>query len=153
MRKYIGEPSLDGGVYSLEQHSDFIREHLGELEMAFRQIRRIEVEDTTESTSLFDGGTDLSGSEKWLGGVLAPNGKIYGIPRNSTTVLCIDPSNNTTSTFGDLSGTFKWYSGGLAPNGKIYGIPRNSTTVLCIDGIGSMSSAKNVLTHPFFNKL
>ena len=79
MRKYIGEPSLDGGVYSLEpsldggvysleQHSDFIREYPGKLDRAFRQIRRIEVEDTTESTSLFDGGTDLSGKNKWFGG-------------------------------------------------------------------------------------
>ena len=32
----------------------------------------------------------LSGSAKWQGGVLAPNGKIYGIPFNSTTVLEID---------------------------------------------------------------
>ena len=87
-----------------------------------------------ESTSLFDGGTDLSGTDnKWVGGVLAPNGKIYGIPFNSTTVLCIDPSDNTVSTFGSLSGTFKWHGGVLAPNGKIYGIPYFDTTVLCID--------------------
>ena len=26
---------------------------------------------------------------KWSGGVLAPNGKIYGIPRESTSVLSI----------------------------------------------------------------
>ena len=89
--------------------------------------------DTTESTSLFDGGADLSGDYKWIGGVLAPNGKIYGIPDDSTSVLCIDPSNNTTSRFGSLSGTGKWVGGVLAPNGKIYGIPYNSTTVLCID--------------------
>ena len=29
----------------------------------------------------------LSGTAKWFGGVLAPNGKIYGIPTNSTQVL------------------------------------------------------------------
>ena len=32
----------------------------------------------------------LFGSSKWAGGVLAPNGKIYGIPCYSTTVLEID---------------------------------------------------------------
>lgn len=31
----------------------------------------------------------LSGIGKWYGGVLAPNGCIYGIPRDSTTVLKI----------------------------------------------------------------
>ena len=34
----------------------------------------------------------LSGTYKWYGGVLAPNGKIYGIPYNSTTVLEIGES-------------------------------------------------------------
>jgi len=34
----------------------------------------------------------LSGSNKWIGGVLAPNGKIYGIPYNSTQILEIEPS-------------------------------------------------------------
>ena len=76
----------------------------------------------------------LAGSRKWVGGVLAPNGKIYGIPFNSTTVLEIDPVTKTATTFGSLdSGPSKWRGGVLAPNGKIYGIPLNSTTVLEID--------------------
>ena len=66
-------------------------------------------------------------------GVLAPNGKIYGIPEDSTTVLEIDPVAKTATTFGSLSGSDKWIGGVLAPNGKIYGIPYNSTTVLEID--------------------
>ena len=32
-------------------------------------------------------GATLSGSGKWAGGALAPNGKIYGIPTNATQVL------------------------------------------------------------------
>jgi hypothetical protein len=75
----------------------------------------------------------LSDTYKWIGGVLAPNGKIYGIPSNSTQVLEIDPATQTTTLFGSLSGTGKWIGGVLAPNGKIYGIPRNSTQVLEID--------------------
>jgi hypothetical protein len=75
----------------------------------------------------------LAGAAKWVGGVLAPNGCIYGIPRDSTAVLKIDPSDSI-STFGSLSAdTNKWYGGVLAPNGCIYGIPFNSTTVLKID--------------------
>jgi hypothetical protein len=70
--------------------------------------------------------------------VLAPNGKIYGIPFNSTQVLEIDPNTRAASLFGDLSGTtYKLYGGVLAPNGKIYGIPFNSTQVLEISGVSS----------------
>ena len=69
---------------------------------------------TTVYTETFNQTTNTFGSlsadiDKWLGGVLAPNGKIYGIPRNSTTVLEIDPSDNSTNTFGSLSGTSKWF--------------------------------------------
>jgi hypothetical protein len=125
------------GVNSLSEHYRRMRVYPRGLDMtlanAFAAMETIPNVDTTESTSLFDGGTDLSGTDKWVGGVLAPNGKIYGIPFYSTTVLCIDPSNNTVSTFGSLTGSGKWIGGVLAPNGKIYGIPLESTTVLCID--------------------
>eukprot|EP01046_Picozoa_sp_COSAG06_P060936 COSAG06_NODE_13161_length_1283_cov_1.609428_2_plen_270_part_01 len=50
---------------------------------------------TTDTTSMAGLG---SGSNKWFGGVLAPNGKIYGIPRNSASVLIIDPTAGTTDT-------------------------------------------------------
>ena len=96
------------------------------------------------SSSLFG---SLSGPQKWHGGVLAPNGKIYGIPYESTQVLEIDPISKTTTLFGSLSGANKWLGGVLAPNGKIYGIPSDSTQVLEIDPIskttatfGSLSS-------------
>ena len=82
----------------------------------------------------------LSGTAKWRGGVLAPNGKIYGIPYDSTTVLEIDPITKTTTTFGSLAGDFKWAGGVLAPNGKIYGIPHGSTTVLEIDPVTKTTS-------------
>ena len=44
--------------------------------------------DTTTITGL------AAGVAKWIGGVLAPNGKIYGIPFVSTTVLITDPKSN-----------------------------------------------------------
>ena len=43
---------------------------------------------TTDTVTTFG---SLSGSSKWFGGVLAPNGMIYGIPYNSTSVLKIRP--------------------------------------------------------------
>ena len=87
---------------------------------------------TQTTTTLFG---NLSGTGKWYGGVLAPNGKIYGTPFGSTQVLEIDPVTQTTTLFGSLSGSGKWAGGVLAPNGKIYGIPHGSTQVLEIDPV------------------
>ena len=72
----------------------------------------------------------VDGSAKWSGGVLAPSGKIYGIPYGSTQVLEIDPVTQTTTLFGSLNGSLKYRGGVLAPSGKIYGIPYGSTQVL-----------------------
>ena len=84
-------------------------------------------------------------------GVLAPNGKIYGISCESKTVLEIDPVTKTTTTFGSLAGTSKWAGGVLAPNGKIYGIPYDVTTVLEID-IGSCYNPCDWALSPLVNK-
>ncbi|HNF17359.1 MAG TPA: putative Ig domain-containing protein, partial [Leptospiraceae bacterium] len=86
----------------------------------------------SETTNAFG---SLAGTGKWVGGVLAPDGKIYGIPFDSTSVMELDPAANTAGTFGSLAGTAKWTGGVLAPNGKIYGIPTDSTTVLVIDPV------------------
>jgi hypothetical protein len=63
--------------------------------------------------------------DKWLGGVLAPNGKIYCPPIRETTVLIIDPVANTvdTTSITGLDVGLKWHNGCLAPNGKIYTNP------------------------------
>ena len=42
-------------------------------------------------------GATLTGTNKWYGGVLAPNGKIYGIPFNSTDILTITPDFSPTT--------------------------------------------------------
>ena len=52
----------------------------------------------------------------WL--CISPNGKIYGIPRDSTSVLIIDPETDTTTTITGLGGGNKWFGGVLAPNRK-----------------------------------
>ena len=41
-------------------------------------------------------GADLTGSTKWYGGVLAPNGKIYGIVYTTSNILTITPELNTS---------------------------------------------------------
>ena len=87
---------------------------------------------------------------KWSGGVLAPNGKIYAIPQNSTFILEIDPSNNTTSTFGNFVGSTKWYGGILAPNGKIYGIPASIANILQI--LDSVTINENFPLSRLYNK-
>ena len=89
--------------------------------------------DYANGTKLFD---SISGSLKYIGGVLAPNGKIYCVPRNATQILVIDPTDNTTELFGSISGTSKYYGGVLAPNGKIYCVPLNATQVLVIPTSG-----------------
>jgi len=72
-------------------------------------------------------------ASKWVGGVVAPNGYIYGIPYDSASVLKIDPTTDTATTFGNFVGTAKWRGGVLAPDGHIYGIPYDSNTILKID--------------------
>ena len=70
----------------------------------------------------------------WHGGVLAPNGFIYGIPNNLDHVLKIDPSDNSTSKFGSFGvGADNWSGGVLAPNDCIYCMPSYSANVLKID--------------------
>lgn len=90
------------------------------------------------------------GTAAYVGGVLAPNGKIYAIPHNATVFAVIDPNTNTVSTFGTAPGSTAWAGGVLAPNGRIYGIPFSSTTVVEIDPVtnttvtfGALSAAGN----------
>ena len=45
---------------------------------------------SSDTTSTFG---SLSGAAEWYGGVLAPNGNIYGIPFDATTVLKLTTGN------------------------------------------------------------
>ena len=76
----------------------------------------------------------LSGTYKWYGGVLAPNGKIYCVPHYATRVLEINPETKELTLFGSLSNIpNKWAGGVLAPNGKIYCVPHSTSQVLEIN--------------------
>jgi hypothetical protein len=74
---------------------------------------------------------------KWYGGVLAPNGKIYCVPGRATNVLIIDPQTDSIDTISGVplgeGPSPDWLGGVLAPNGKIYCIPWEGSSVLIID--------------------
>ena len=93
-------------------------------------------------------------SNKFAGGVLAPNGNIYCIPYSSTQVGVIDTVTKTFAFFSGttLTGTLKWYGGVLAPNGKIYGIPYTADTVLIIDPITSTVDTTTISVPTGSNK-
>jgi len=76
-------------------------------------------DDSTQSTF----GNIGTGSSRWIGGVLAPNGDIFCMPLTSSQVLRINTQTNTTTLFGSLSGSFRFVGGALAPNGFIYAAP------------------------------
>jgi hypothetical protein len=74
------------------------------------------------------GNDGLSGNLKYSGLVLAASGLLYGIPRQATEVLVVDPVAASTTviiggstTSDSLAGNDKWFGGVLAPTGTIYG--------------------------------
>eukprot|EP00435_Cladocopium_sp_Y103_P046854 s724_g13.t1 len=78
-------------------------------------------------------GGPIMGQFKYLGGVRAGDGVIYGIPGHAKQVLRIDPQTYDVQRIGPrLDGKFKWLRGVLAPNGCIYGIPAHADSVLKI---------------------
>lgn len=111
----------------------------------------------TETVALV--GATVSGSEKWHGGVLAPNGCIYGLPSQATTVLKINTANDGVGTtgslaagsFGKLSGgttnvSSYYYAGGvLAADGSIYAVPYKSARILRIIPGATANDADTIL--------
>jgi hypothetical protein len=117
--------------------------------------------NTVDTTSVtISPGSSLTGSSSfnWIGGVLAPNGLIYGISYFATNVCLINPITNTIDTTtvtispgSSLIGNAQFEGGVLAPNGKIYGIPANSTNVLVIKT--SIPTLPPWMLAPEFNNL
>ena len=89
---------------------------------------------------------------QWIGGVLAPNGKIYGIPYQTEQVLIIDTADNSidTSSITGLAGGAKWMRGALAPNGRIYAAPHFKDFILIIDPMTDSADTTSLhrVTHP-----
>ncbi|TKD50231.1 hypothetical protein [Sphingomonas baiyangensis] len=93
-------------------------------------------------------GLNLSGIDKWVGGCLHPNGKIYCAPRSANDMLIIDtnplsPTYNQAwrETFGlnfnTLSNagqtTLKWSFPQIGADSRIYMLPRTARNVLVFD--------------------
>lgn len=92
----------------------------------------LSVTDQEVGDIIEDIGPALPGPAKWSGGVLAGNGKIYGVPNKTSEVLVIDPETDTVDTFAVF--TSDTYRGGvLGPDGNIYCIPDKATNILEID--------------------
>ncbi len=100
----------------------------------------------------------MSGTSKWAGGVLAQDGKIFGIPHDAARGCLIDPTASTVSTISvtamtgtSLSGSAKWLGGVIAPNFEIYGLPYNATGACAIKA--SIPNLQPWMLGPQFNKL
>lgn len=107
----------------------------------------------TETVATF--GSLAVGAEKWVGGALAPNGKIYAPPgsNGADMILIIDPATNTTSLLpSGLGGSQRWWGAVAAENGRVYAIPFSGTRVLEIDTCSNGRLDRNVLLSGFFNK-
>jgi len=73
---------------------------------------------------------------KWIGGVLGSDGMIYTVPFSAPIVLKIDPTTDTTTTFGSPGAAAKKWAGGvLTPSGIIYCTPHDAANFLKIGGI------------------
>ena len=62
----------------------------------------MELDPESKTFSLFADFEEGTTADKWRSGVLATNGKIYGIPYGSENVLEIDPDLHITHTFGNF---------------------------------------------------
>ncbi len=89
--------------------------------------------------------------EAWAFGGLAPNGLVYGAPRDASGVLEIDLDTSRTREFGLFTGNDKWI--GLIPglDGKLYGIPWNATEVLVVDPAAEVTLPARVVLSPWLN--
>ena len=79
--------------------------------------------------------------------MLAPNGKIYGIPQGAPAVLVIDPVADTVDDDLAVPSSDNWIDGVLASNGKIYGIPHHALAVLIIDPSLDGHDEPHLLVH------
>ncbi|CAB9497587.1 expressed unknown protein [Seminavis robusta] len=78
----------------------------------------------------------LTGREKYLGGEIGLNGKIYCIPGHASRVLVIDPSTDPPiiKHIGpEFKGEYKWLRAVRLPSGIILGLPCHADSILRID--------------------
>lgn len=70
------------------------------------------------------------------GGLLAPNGNIYGMPYNDSRILCLHVKEQITSFVSTpIFGLSQWEGGTLGEDGCIYFVPYSSSNVLKFDPV------------------
>lgn len=79
-------------------------------------------------------------ANKWAGGVLGLDGKIYGIPFSSSNILIIDPNTDTiiTNLFNLGAAVSKFIGGCMGSNGRIYFIPNANAGFVELDYINKI---------------
>ena len=89
----------------------------------------------SSSTPVFLSYTTASFFGTAQGALVAPNGKIYTIPRDGgasgTRCFIVDPDTESVTFFGTFSSGYQ--NGVLAPNGKIYFIQDTTTLLPLVD--------------------
>ena len=156
-KMYIDSSIDDGKIYhyrvaSVKGSQSKISEQLtvGTMQLWFNTSECMQI--SAQNSELFHNFTatvdmvnsDIAGDAKWLGGVLAANGKIYCVPYSSDEVLIIDTNNGSyqLESFGLTFGAGLKYAGGcLAADGKIYCAPHDANDgVLVIDPMTNTAS-------------
>ena len=94
------------------------------------------------------------GSTAFQSGVLLPDGRVFCVPRNSTTARIYDPDADTLSTpTGTYPGSDAFFGGVLLPDGRVFCVPLNSTSARIYRARRTTHPpAWAILTSPFFNK-
>ena len=98
----------------------------------FEACINVSIEESgSDTTSQF--GT-VSASQRWVGGVLAPNGKIIcGPALNNGEFLAIDTNDDTVEAFAGPPSFESCEAGVLAQNGKIYFAPMYGRDIWAVD--------------------
>ena len=109
--------------------------------------------DTLDAS--FNYANTTSNDARQFGCVLAPNGRVFSIPYDETTMYYIDsiltPTTLSSGVSG-ITGNNKFRGGVLGPDGKIYCVPYDASDIMIIDPSSStptinrttLSGASNV---------
>ena len=76
------------------------------------------------------------GSTAFAGGVLLPDGRVFCVPRSSTSARVYDPVADTLTTpTGTYPGSGAFIGGVLLPDGRVFCVPHSSTTSRVYDPV------------------
>ena len=100
----------------------------------------------TEMFELYQTGSNFitPGTNKWVGGVLLPNGNVVCIPSTNAYVGIYDPYKNIMSLGQNTTG----FNGGvLLPNGNVMCVPSSNTFIVEIDPTKQSPTATLNISH------